>query len=171
MDLNQLFQDTTLTTKARAAEIGAALMQDRLAPERLEVFARHQNAVVRATCLEGLESATRKSPQVVGPSLFDFLCDSLEHEEPRVKWESARVIGNVARHFPGRVHGAVEGLLRNATHEGTVVRWSSAFALGEIVQLDTGLRDELLPRIQRLCDQEIDAGVRKKYVRALGPGS
>lgn len=168
MNLRQLFEDSSLRAKARAVEIGAALVQGRLAPEELLDFAGEQSGAIKATCLEGLELATRKMPDLGGPSLFDFLCDSLDAEEPRVKWESARVIGNVARWFPDRVHTSVKGLLRNATHKGTVVRWASAFALGEILLLDAGLRDELFPKIQRLCDQEENSGVKKNYVRALG---
>jgi len=168
MNLSELFEDSSLKAKARAGEIGAALAHGSLAPDELLNFARRHSGAIKATCIEALESATRKAPELVDPALFDFLSDSLDDDEPRVKWESARVIGNVARQFPDRLDGPVEGLLRNATHEGTVVRWASAIALGEILLLDAGLRDELLPRIRRLCDEEEDSGVKKKYVSALG---
>lgn len=59
----------------------------------------------------------------------------LAYAEPRVKWESAKVIGNIAKCFPDRLEQAIDNLLLNAANTGTVVRWATAYAVAEILKL------------------------------------
>ena len=88
-------------------------------------------------------------------------------DEPRVKWESAKVVGNVARLYPDHLVAAIENLLLNTENQDTVVRWATAYALAEILKLKTNHNEALITRIEKLGEQEEDNGVKKKYLDAL----
>lgn len=167
MTLTELFADSSMRAKAMAKEVGASLTDGHLQAAELLAFAKLQDAVPKATCIEGLEFATRERPDLVDGHMLDFLVESLKDDAPRVKWESARVIGNVAARFSDDLGPAIEGLMRNAMHTGTVVRWSSAFALGEILIADAGRTPSLLRDIEELSEGEENSGVQKKYLAAI----
>ncbi len=148
-------------------QVGDWVLSGSLPVHELLAFSETQNASDKATCIEALEYATRKKPGIADESLLDFMTATLLEDEPRIKWESARVIGNIAKLFPTGLSQAIDYLLVNATHSGTVVRWSSAFALAEILKLKTADNKKLLPAIESLSLKETDGGVQKKYQDAL----
>ncbi len=51
--------------------------------------------------------------------------------------------------------------------KGTVVRWSVAFALGEIVKSNQKMAKKLLPRINELAERETNNGVKNVYLKVL----
>ncbi len=75
-----------------------------------------------------MEYASQNNPERIVPYL-DFVIRHLEDEQPRVKWESARIIGNLSGKFSDRTQKAIPNLLKSTDDKGTVVRWSAAFAL------------------------------------------
>jgi hypothetical protein len=167
MTLEQLFSDKTIKAKAKVAQIGDWLLNGELPTDELMPFAEKQKPSEKATCIEALEYSTKKNPSHADENVFNFVTKSLEDSEPRVKWESARVIGNIAKLFPNQLKKSTENLLKNAENDGTVVRWATAYALGEILKLKTELNTSLLAKIEILCQKEEDNGVKKKYLDAL----
>lgn len=167
MTIEQIFQDKTIKAKAKVAQIGEWLIQGDLPIDELLHYAQQQKATDKATCIEALEYATKKTPTIADENVLNYLVNALNDEEPRVKWESAKTIGNIAKCFPNELKNATDNLLKNATHQGTVVRWATAYALAEILKLKTELNTKLLPQIEHLSDGEEDNGVKKKYLDAL----
>lgn len=167
MNLATLFKDKTIKAKAKMAQVGDWVMSGDLPVHELLAFSETLNPSDKATCIEALEYATRKKPGIADESLLNFMTATLQENEPRIKWESARVIGNIAKLFPTGLSIAIDHLLVNASHSGTVVRWSSAFALAEILKLKTAENEQLLPAIESLSLKETDGGVQKKYQDAL----
>mgnify|MGYP001233737744 CR=1 FL=1 len=167
MTIDQIFQDKTIKAKAKVATISEWLLHGELALEELLAFAERQKASDKATCIEAIELATKKTPNMADESLVSYVTKALTDDEPRVKWESAKVIGNIAKLFPTHLDEAIKNLLPNTAHTGTVVRWATAYALAEILKLKTVNNQELLPKIEALCEQEADNGVKKKYLDAL----
>jgi hypothetical protein len=86
---------------------------------------------------------------------------------PRVKWESAKVIGNIAYLYPDKLDKAIGNLLTNSEFSGTVVRWSAAFALGEIVKLKTKRNKDLIPAVEAIIRRDDDNAIKKIYQAAL----
>jgi hypothetical protein len=120
----------------------------------------------KGTMMAALESLSRQLPNEVLP-YAGFVIDHLEDPQPRVRWEAARVIGNLAGTRAMSLRSAVPALLGNARHTGTVVRWSAAFALTELAMADESLGKELLPQLRGLLRQETGNGVRKMYEETL----
>lgn len=167
MTLTELFLDKSLKAKAKTAKIGDWILNGELPFDELLAFAETQNPVNKATCIEALEYATKKKPGLADESLLHFAARTLQEEEPRIKWESAKVIANIAKEFPAQLTTAITHLLSNAEHTGTVVRWATASALGEILKLKTAYNEKLLPEVEKLCEKEADNGVKAKYLDAL----
>ena len=55
----------------------------------------------------------------------------------------------------------------NARHEGTVVRWSAGFALGEILVIGSTQNATLIPAVTAIAQCEQDNAIRRLYVCAL----
>jgi hypothetical protein len=167
MTIEKVFQDKTTKAKAKVSTIGEWLINGELPLDELVAYAEKQKAADKATCIEAVEYATKKDPSIADENLLIYVTKALKDLEPRVKWESAKVIGNIAKMFPALLDKAINNLLPNAENKGTVVRWATAYALSEILKLKTVSNKKLLPKIESLCEQEVDNGVKKKYVDAL----
>ena len=167
MTLDLLFQDKSIKAKAKVSTIGEWLLSKELPVDELIAFAEKQKATDKATCIEAIEYATKKTANLADESLLAYLIKSLKDEEARIKWESAKTIGNIAKLFPTQLDLAIKNLLANAENPGTVVRWATAFALAEILKLKTENNSSLLPKVEKLCEKEADNGVKKKYLDGL----
>lgn len=167
MTLEEIFTDKTIKTKAKVKRIGEWLLDGSLPIDELLVFSENQTKPIKASCIEAIEYATKKQPEIADETVFLFIVKTLKEDEPRIKWESAKVIGNTAKLFSSDLSNSIKNLLANAKSEGTVVRWATAFALGEILKLKLEYNKTLLPEIQKLSDNEKDNGVKNKYLNAL----
>lgn len=165
MKIEDIFQDKTIKAKGKVAIIGEWLINNEMHIEELLAYAEKQKATDKATCIEAIEYATKKAPTIADENLLNYVTKTLKDDEPRVKWESAKVIGNIAKLFRTQLDKAINNLLPNATNTGTVVRWATAYALAEILKLK--IDQKLLPKIEALCEKEIDSGVKKKYLDAI----
>lgn len=167
MKAADITSNRSLTSKQKVQALADAVIAEAVDINELAQLAAGSNSTGKATCVEALELVTRQQPGSSNSKIFDFATKSLSDDAPRVKWESAKVIGNIAHLFPARLSKAIAALLDNTEHEGTVVRWAAAFALGEILKLNTKHNKELLPAIEAICKTEENNGVRKKYLDAI----
>jgi len=120
----------------------------------------------KGVCLEVLEAVTAKHPDWCAgrlPAVIKFI----DHKAPRVKWESSRVVANLAPKYPQEAAKAIPMLLANTSDKGTVVRWSAAFALGEIMKHNETERKSLLAKIEVILKKEQNNGVRNVYLKAM----
>lgn len=167
MPLTSLLHDKTIKAKAKVETISNWLLEGSLSITAVMAIAGKENDQARATCIESIEFATRQHPAIADAKLFTYMIQCLGDHAPRVQWESAKVIGNIAFLFPAKLDKAISGLLANTTHNSTVVRWSAAFALGEILKLKTKHNADLLPAVEVICRMEQDNAIRKKYLDAF----
>ena len=114
-----------------------------------------------------MEYATKQNPNLADETVFSFVSKTLTEKAPRIKWESAKVIGNTAHLFTENLDKAITNLLTNTEHEGTVVRWSAAFALGEILKLKTKHNTNLFPTLEDICEKEEKNSIKKIYLDAI----
>lgn len=167
MTIEELFKEKEIKSKEKTETISNWILEKSLAVEELLVFAENQKDPVKATCIEALEYATRHYPELADEHVLLFVTQSLRSKAPRIKWESAKVIGNIAHLFSTKLKESISNLLDNTTHEGTVVRWSAAFALGQIIRLKTEYNVTLLPAVEEVCEQEQKKSIQKIYQEAL----
>lgn len=167
MNLDTLFNDKSIKTKEKTQTVSQWLLEGSLSADEFVDFAQKAKDSVKATCIEAFEFASKNKSDIVSEDAFDFVCKTLNEKAPRIKWESAKVIGNVANLHREKLDNALDGLLRNAQNEGTVVRWSAAYALGEILKLKTSHNAKLLPRLEQIAAEEEKNSIKKIYQTAF----
>ena len=167
MDFLELLNNKNLKPKEKTETISHWILKH---PEKLNElidFAAASKDVHKATCIEALEYVSKTHPNISSLACFNFAAKSLTDKAPRVKWESARVIGNIAKLYPDHLDETLKNLLVNSEHTGTVVRWSTAYAFGEIIKLKTSQNKDLIPAIEAICEREEKNSIRKIYLDAL----
>jgi len=165
--LDALLADTFLSTKEKTETISRALLEAQLEVDSLIAFAAKSKDPVKATCIEAFEFATNQVPGIANVALLEFVSKELGAKAPRVKWESAKVIAHIAHLFPANLSDSVKGLLVNTEHTGTVVRWSAATALGEILKLNLAKHKDLKVALESICEREEKNSIKKIYQAAF----
>ena len=162
--------DEILKLKKKPKEI-ITLLAEKLKSDRglvADLIRCFENGSVaeEGNCMEAIEYVTKEDPEFA-ENCFDFVIENINNEAPRVKWEIARIIGNVAQKFPDKIKKTVPKLLENTTDKGTVVRWSAAFALTEIAKSNPELQKELTTKFNEIVKKESNNGVRNIYLKYL----
>jgi HEAT repeat protein len=122
--------------------------------------------VEKGVCVEVMEHVTKDKPEY-GAAYILQVCSYLNFDAPRVRWEASRFVGNLAGKYPDKVEDCIDGLLENTKDKGTVVRWSTAFALGEIAKHNKSVQDRLVKKIKSILQKEDNNGVKNVYLKAL----
>jgi HEAT repeat protein len=167
MTLSELFQIKDIKPNKRTGMISDWLLNNTISITELIEFADKQKDSVKAMCIEAIEYATKVNPGITDISTFEFVTESLKANSPSIKRESARVIGNIAHQFTNQLEQTIINLIANTEYNGTVVRWSAAYALGEIVKLNTKHNHDLIPAIENICEKEEKNSIRKIYQAAI----
>lgn len=165
--VGEILNNKQLKAKNKAEAISKLLLTGKITFEELIKVAKQAQDSPKATCIESIEFATKIKPEIANTACLKFVTKALTEEAPRVKWESARVIANIAHLFPSKLDEAIKNLLVNTEYSGTVVRWSAAGALAAIVILKTKHNKNLVPAIEAICKWEKDNAIKKIYSKAL----
>lgn len=167
MIIDELLKDKTKKPKEKTEIISNWIKSETLPMDELIAFAEKSKDPIKATCIESMEYVTKENKSLADESMLNFVVKQLQSKAPRVKWESARVIGNIASLFPNQLDTAIEYLVENTSHDGTVVRWSSAYALGEILKLKQKNYKQLLILIDGIIEKEEKNSIKKVYLDAV----
>lgn len=167
MKLTELWANKDLKPKEITETLSQLLIEKKITIDSLIEFATTSKDPVKGTCIEALEYLTQQNPDLLTQSGFDFVTQQLTSKAPRVKWESAKVVGNSCKLFNANLDQVIENLLTNSQHEGTVVRWSAAYALGEILKLKTDHNLKLIPQVETIIGSEEKNSIVKIYQSAI----
>jgi len=167
MTIAELLNDKTIKSKEKTETISKWLLDGSMSIDELIVFAEKSKDAVKATCIEAIEYSTKQNPEIADENTFSFITQTLTDQAPRIKWESAKVIANTAHLYTDKLDKAINNLFANSEHEGTVVRWSVAFALGEILKLKTKHNIKLIAAIETICGKEEKGSIKKIYLDAI----
>lgn len=122
IDITVLLADKSLKSKEKVETLAAGLLDGKIKPGDLITVAEKLKDADRGNCIEPLEYATKQRPEIGTKGILEFAVQNLEAKASRVKWESVKVIGNIAKNHPQTIGKALPGLLTNSEHDGTVVR-------------------------------------------------
>lgn len=167
MMLKEILADRSLKAKEKAEIIATQLIKGTIDSNTLIDIASNQKDTAKGICLEACEYAVCVHPDCATAKLVDFAIHSLHEKAPKVKWEAAKVIGSCIARFPTRIDAAIPPLLEQSEHSGTVVRWSAAFALSQILLAQTPVNSELIPAVHAIVKREEKNSIRKIYEAAL----
>jgi hypothetical protein len=167
MDIHTVLADKQIKTRSKVEMISDLLLDGTASLADLIKIAKVAKGSEKGTCIEAIEFATRAKPEIASVECLKFVTETLLDKAPRVKWESAKVIGNIAYLYPDKLDKAIGNLLTNSEFSGTVVRWSAAFALGEIIKLKTKRNRDLIPAVEAIIRRNDDNAIKKIYQAAL----
>jgi hypothetical protein len=167
MDLKQLFADKTLKPKQKTEVLAMAIQKNEISLNDLLVFATSSKDVNKATCIEAVEITTEKNPELVNEKFFDFALSEIASDSPRVKWEATRVIVNTIHLFPKKQKITIHELMKNTTYDGTVVRWSTAYAFASILKTGSEESKAIIPELKKVVNNEEKNSIKKIYEKAL----
>ena len=162
--IEEIVKNKNLKGKAKVETLSKAILDGKIKLDDLIKAASNLKGAEKGTCIESLEFATKTNPEISNLKCFNFVVMCLADDAPRVKWEAAKVIGNIARLYKTKLDDAINGLLINTKHSGTVVRWSAAYALGEIVLCKTKRNSDLIPAIEAIVKREDNNAINKIYL-------
>lgn len=167
MDTKSFFSDKSLSAKQKTSEL-SEIIADRpeILPELIHYASEGKDAE-KATILEAFEYVSKKNPEIITAEVFDFVRHQLHSKSSRVKWESGKIIGNSISLYPEMVEEITPTLLENTRDESTVVRWSMAYALAEILKLRLSINETLVPKISETMKMEQKNSILKIYQQAL----
>ncbi len=165
--MQSIFSSKILKPKEKTEQLCQLLMNHSISIDELIAFAKDAKDPIKATCIEAIEFVTKSNPTIANTEVFTFVISNLSAKAPRVKWESAKVIANTVSIFPELLESAINELLKNTEHEGTVVRWSAAFALSEIYKLNSKFNKDLAIIFDGLIEREEKNSIKKMYSAAL----
>jgi hypothetical protein len=165
MDVLEIIASSMKPREKVDALAAAALSDPGLVGGLLEAF-KAGSVPAKGTCMEAIEAVSAKRPELV-LAYIDTIIEAISMKPPRVKWESSRTVANIAALDPAKASKAIPSLLENTAADGTVVRWSAAFALSEIARRSPARRAGLLERFKKILEAEKNGGVRKIYEKAL----
>ena len=166
-NLLELLSNKSIKPKAKTVEIAFQINSGLLQPSSVYDLLEKVSPSQKSRLLESIELASKTHPEMVTQVLFNKTVDLLLSSEPAIKRECGRIIANTAHLFPNKLTKATNHLLDNCRHEGTVVRWSAAFALGEILKLKGTGHEELAKAISLLAEMETNTGVKNNYLKAI----
>ena len=167
MEIEDILADKQIKAKAKVESISTLLQNGKVSLDEVIKVAKVAKDSNKGTCIEAIQFATKARPDIASLECLKFVTEALLDKAPRVKWESAKVIGTIAHVFPDKLDKAIGNLLINTEFPGTVVRWSAAFALSEIVKLDGKRNKDLVPAIEVIVRREDDNAIKKIYQAAL----
>lgn len=166
-ELLSLLNDKQHKGKAKVALLSKSFLDGLYESKTIIAAGEVASSTTKVFLLEALELASRKAPEIIDARLFDWITASLNERSPAIKRESARIVANACHLFSSKLHEAIKLLLKQTDHEGTVVRWSAAFALSHILKLKPVENPSLIPKIQELLQNEINSGVKNQYLKGL----
>jgi hypothetical protein len=166
-EIEKILDSKYIKPKEKTETISKMLLEGSLSIDELIDYAKKSKDPVKATCIEAMEFATKINPEIATQEFLQFVSATLAEKAPRIKWESAKVIGNIAHLYAGQMDEAVKNLLSNTEHTGTVVRWSAAFALGQIIITKHASTISLRDVAEKICNSDEKNSIKKIYLEAL----
>ncbi|QUW22046.1 hypothetical protein JSQ81_00170 [Sporosarcina sp. Marseille-Q4063] len=167
MLIDEILNNKEIKSKEKTKLLAKALLENEITIDMIMDYSEEAKIPIKGTYMEVLEAATSENPKIATPKLLKFAESNLLAKAPRIKWESAKVIGNIAHLFPEQLEPSIEHLLVNTSHEGTVVRWSAAYALTKIACLSRYSNSKLIGQLTEISAAEEKASIKKIYGKAL----
>ena len=146
MNIIDLLSDKNLKSVEKRKLIVSLLLSGKLAIAKLPKLNDKQTGIV----LEAMEEISQKDSEVIDENWLKFAENYVNSEDNTLKRESARVIGNIAHKFPEKLKNIIQKLLQNSENKGTVVRWSSGYSLGRIIQIPKFAKSDLFEALVKL---------------------
>lgn len=167
MDIAGLLNNKAIKSTEKRSIISDAIQLGSLTIQDIQALKGALDDPKMALILEAMEAITGKHPEAADLHWLTFTQAFISSPSNSIKRETSRIVGNIAHLFPNNLEAAIQKLLVNTSEEGSVIRWSSAYALSRIVSIPQYATSELFDMILALYERETDNGIKNQYLNGL----
>lgn len=167
MRLIDIFNDKSIKKIDARAMIVDGILQGNYTIEEIESTSQKLKEKKISTILEAIEKISNRGLITLSLDYLEFAKKYISINENSCKREASRIVGNLASKYPQAVRDCIPALLDNAKDDGTVIRWSSAYALSRIILLEEYCNTDLYEKLVSICDNEQENGVKNQYIKAF----
>jgi hypothetical protein len=171
MDLFALLHDKSLKTIEKREIIIKALDDRKISIKELQDLISKTDEKRSAVAFEAMEAVTNPDADIADIEWLRLAEMNILSENNNIKREASRIVGNISSKFPDDLEEAIEKLLINSKDKGTVIRWSSAYALSRIILIPKYANSKLFDTLSEICNSEKENGVKNQYIKALKKAS
>lgn len=167
MDIVNLMKDKTAKATEKTTILSDEFKSGRLVLNDVIPLIPSLKDPAIALILAAMESATQSNPEITTEDYVVFLEDYICAKSNSLKREAARIIGNIAHLYPHDLENSIKLLLTNTDDEGTVIRWSSAYALSKILLIPQHANSDLYETVTTISEEETKSSIKNMYAKAL----
>lgn len=167
MNLQEIFYNPSHSPKEKTQLLHTLILENPAGLDKVVEYAQPASNAIKIIAIEALQRATKTNPSIVTAACFRFITNTLAEKAPQLKWESAKVVGHTAHLHPENLEEPIKNLVSNSSSSGIMVRWCTAFALGEIVKINSFHNKDLIPVLQAISSRENNSNIKKIYAKAL----
>lgn len=171
MELNDILKNKELKAMDKRKQVVKYIVENQYTCNALNLNLSANSDKEIAIVLEALEEITNQLAEKLDVSYLAFAEKYLSSSNNSCKREAARILGNLAVYYPSEIQHAIPLLIVNTKDESTVVRWSSAYALSRIIEIETIAKTNLFQELEIICQLEKENGVKNQYVKSLKKAS
>ncbi len=155
-----------LKGKGKVIALAQAILDAKITVSEILEYLKIAKKGEKGHLIESCEIISTENPALLLPHLVTIIA-LIYDQDPRVKLESAKIVGNLAPTYADLLLTAIKPLKHNALDDGTVVRWSAAFAICSLVLHNQDAFLELQDFIEKIIETEMNNGVKNQYIKAL----
>lgn len=167
MDIKELFNNKSIKGIEKVKQMSLAISNKEILIEEIIDIRKTLKDSEIAFCMEAIEAVTNFNPEISNIEYLKFASSYIESKSNSLKRESSRVIGNIAIRYPNDLDKPIQSLLNNANDEGTVIRWSAAYALSKIITIPKYLNSDLLDKLKEISEKEEKNSIKNIYLKAF----
>lgn len=171
MNILIMLNDKSLKAIEKREIIIKALEEKNITIKEIAGLLNETDEKKSAIIFEAIEAVTSSNAQIAEIEWLRLAVEYILSPSNSIKREASRIVGNISHKFPNDLEKAIEKLLLNSKDQGTVVRWSSAYALSKIIVIPQYANSELFDKLTEICNHEDESGVKNQYVKALKKAS
>ena len=167
MDIKELFNNKSTKGIEKVRQLTLAISNNEILIEDIIEICKTLKDSEIAYCMEAIEAVTNSNPEISNIEYLKLAQSYIDSKSNSLKRESARLIGNIAMLYPKDLDKPIKSLLNNANDNGTVVRWSAAYALSRIIILPEYANSKLYNQLVEICEKEEKNSIKNIYLKAF----
>ncbi|HBN06580.1 MAG TPA: hypothetical protein DD434_12445 [Bacteroidales bacterium] len=167
MDIKEFFNNKSIKGIEKVKQLTLAITNNEITIEDIKEVCKTLKDADITYCMEAIEAVTNTNPEISNIEYLKFAIHYVDSKSNSLKRESARVIGNIAVLYTNDLDKSIKLLLNNSNDEGTVVRWSAAYALSRIIILPEYSNSKLYNQLVEICEKEEKDSIKNIYLKAF----
>ncbi|MCL2484514.1 MAG: hypothetical protein FWF00_00435 [Endomicrobia bacterium] len=167
MNIVSLLDDKSIKPVEKRKEIAESIRKKLITIKEIQKLKNALDDKKMALVLEAMEDVSSKNPEISNKDWLKFTQEFIASKSNNIKREASRIIGNTAHLFPNDLDAVIKDIMKNTKDEGTVIRWSCAYAFARIIQIPKYADSKFFDVLTELCVKEKENGVKNQLLNGL----